>query len=93
MDYLLDNEGKMLLKNGDFVIGDSDGQEINLLLVSSPGDWKENPAVGCNIQTLLKSRSTETRIKKIINEQLTNDGFKKINIKLDYPNINVDAIR
>lgn len=93
MDYLLDNEGKMLIKNGDFVIGESEQQEIELLLMSSPGDWKENPAVGCALPTLIKSRSTETKIKKVINQQLTNDGFKNISIELNYPKIAVDANR
>lgn len=93
MDYLLDTNGKMLLKNGDFVIGESEQQEIDLLLMSSPGDWKENPAVGVNLPQLVKSRSTETAIKKSIHEQLTADGFKKITIKINYPNIEVDAIR
>lgn len=93
MDYLLENNGRMQIKNGDFVIGDSDQQEIELLLISSPGDWKENPAVGVNLPQLVKSRSTETSIKKVINEQLIADGFKKVTIKLDYPNIEVDATR
>lgn len=93
MDYLLDTNGKMLIKNGDFVIGNSDQQEIELLLLSSPGDWKENPAVGINMPQLVKSRSTETAIKKVIHEQLEADGFKNITVKLNYPNIEIDAIR
>lgn len=93
MDYLLNNDGKMIVKNGDFVIGESDGQEIELLLVSNPGDWKENPAVGCSMISLVKSRSTETKIKKVINQQLSNDGFKNIKIQMNYPDVSVDANR
>lgn len=93
MDFLLDTSGDISINNGDFAIQKSEQQEVELLLMSSVGDWKENPSVGVNMPQLVKSRSTETAIKKVIHEQLADDGFKKVNIKINYPNIEIDAIR
>lgn len=93
IDITLDKDNDLLIKNGDFVLGDCEGQDIEFLLESFKGEWKENPRVGAEIIKLVKSRATETRIKRDANEQLSNDGFKEIDISIDYPNVNVDAKR
>lgn len=92
-DFLLNADGSMKIANGDFVIGDSESQDIELIITSQKGDWKENPLVGVGIGQLIKSRATETKIKKEIDQQLTNDGFKSIDINIEYPEVYVDANR
>ena len=42
-DILLDNNWDLLTKDGDFVIGESTIQHQELLILSSKGDFKENP--------------------------------------------------
>ena len=92
-DYLLTDTGDLSIVNGDFAIGDSELQDIELLITSAKGAWKEHPLTGVGIRQLVKSRATEVRIKRDINEQLTLDGFKSIDIDIDYPNVQVDANR
>lgn len=92
-DFLLSDDGEMRIENGDFVIGDSESQDVELLITSSKGAWKEHPLTGVGIAQLIKTRATEVRIKRDINEQLMLDGFKNIDIDIDYPDLNVDANR
>jgi hypothetical protein len=92
-DILLDENGDLKIANGDFVIGDSNDQEIENLLVSAKGAFKEFPLVGGDIGKMLKSRSGQTAALKEIKYQLKNDGFDDYNIKIDDQDINVSATR
>jgi hypothetical protein len=92
-DFLLNDDGDMTIANGDFLIGDSEAQDVELLITSSKGAWKEHPLTGVGIDQLVKTRSTEVRIKRDINEQLTLDGFINIDIDIEYPDVHVDANR
>lgn len=85
MDILLDENKRLRIENGDFVIGKSEQQEIELLLTSFKGSWKESPEVGIGIKHLLKSRNAPATIKREANLQLAADGFKVKNITIDYP--------
>lgn len=92
-DFLLDDGLDLTIRNGDFAIADTEAQDIELLIRSQKGAWKENPLTGVGIAQLVKSRATEVRIKRDINEQLMLDGFINIEINIDYPEVNVDANR
>ncbi|PIB28910.1 hypothetical protein BFP77_08310 [Maribacter sp. 4U21] len=48
-DYLLDDNGDLLIENGDFVIGNSELQHQQDLLASHKGEWKEYPEIGVGI--------------------------------------------
>lgn len=80
-DLLLDENGDLKIVNGDFVIGDASEQSVEQLLISKPGEWKEFPQVGCNIQ---KSRNgkIDRFLERNIRVQLESDGFKvgKLNV-------------
>jgi hypothetical protein len=92
-DLLLTDTGGLMIVNGDFVIGDNEVQDVELLITSSKGAWKEHPLTGVGIAQLIKTRATEVRIKRDINEQLMLDGFKNIDVDIDYPDLHVDATR
>jgi len=92
-DLLLDEDLDLKIINGDFVLADTEVQDMELLISSNKGAWKEHPTTGVGVVQLIKSRATEVRIKRDINEQLTLDGFKNIDVDIDYPSVNVDANR
>lgn len=92
-DFLLNDDGDIRFENGDFVIRDSEAQDVELLITSSKGAWKEHPLTGVGIAQLIKTRATEVRIKRDINEQFMLDGFINIDIDIDYPDVHVDANR
>ena len=55
-DFLLDNTGDLLVaSNGDFSIGDSTVQEVQDIIMSYPGWWKQFPLVGCAAPNYLNS--------------------------------------
>lgn len=54
-DYLLDDDGDLLIQDGDFVVGTSDNQHIRDILVSFQGEWKQFPLIGAGIITAISS--------------------------------------
>ncbi len=53
-DILLDEDGDLLIVNGDFVIGESIDQEVGLILQSNKGEYKEFPTFGLNLIELTR---------------------------------------
>ncbi len=74
-DFLLDSTGDLLIKDGDFVIGLSDGQHIKDIMQSVPGWWKEFPLVGFNPFQFLNSRTSVQQQKQTARQQLEGDKF------------------
>jgi phage baseplate assembly protein W len=78
-DFLSDADGDILIEGGDFVVGDSDEQHVADILLSNKGDWRQNPAVGCNMVAFLKgnnSASLRERVRILIRTQLEYDGYR-----------------
>ena len=48
-DILIDATGDIACRNGDFVIGDSIAQEVDAIILASPGHYKETPMIGPSI--------------------------------------------
>lgn len=73
-DILLDANKNVLMRNGDFVIGESDQQNIELILSTNPNDWKESPVVGA---ALIKSLGGDINgfVKRNVTVQLEADGY------------------
>ncbi len=93
-DLLLDENGDIQFdENGDITLGESEQQDVELILATRPGDWKEHPSTGVNIGQFIKSREAHASIAREVNLQLKEDGFKVSKVEVDYPNIHVDAIR
>ena len=84
-DFALSNN-EISIKNGDFVISESDNQHIADTLNAFPGWWKENPADGIGLFSYYNSSGQEQALKRAIQIQLTADGYKVSN-----PQISVDA--
>ena len=76
-DILLDNEHAPQIANGDFVCGASDDQHVELLLMATPGQFKENPLVGIGLQNYInKPTTTSIQMKRNITVGLAADGYK-----------------
>ena len=74
-DFLLDDDGDILIQNGDFVIGLSDENHIQDLIESFVGWWKEFPSVGVGIKQYQGSAGKEQEIEQSIKLQLQKDGY------------------
>ncbi|HWY13255.1 MAG TPA: hypothetical protein VN026_18130 [Bacteroidia bacterium] len=86
-DYLLDANGDPLIKDGDFVVGDSDDQHIQDVIVSFLGEWKQDPTIGCEILTSLYSSTPQNDINNV-KTQLQKAGYQlnQLNIFIDTNN-------
>lgn len=92
-DFLLDDNGDLLIQNGDFVIGESDNQHQLDILLSEKGEWKEFPEIGVGINEMLSDddfveflieakKNLEYDGMSINNIEFTGDG--KLNIDGKY---------
>lgn len=72
---LLDENGDLLLKNGSLVIGDIDQQVAELIISAYPGEVKENPILGCNVNSQLNGAANSFWRSNAI-KQLKSEGLK-----------------
>jgi hypothetical protein len=83
-DIALDNN-ELVIKNGDFVIAQSDTQHVVDTLNAFAGWWKEFPLDGVGIFSFTKSPADVQAINRKIRIELESDGYaiKAPVVKLD----------
>jgi hypothetical protein len=91
-DIMIDSTGDLVIDNGDFKIGKSDGQHIECILRSSEGHFKEFPLCGADIQSAING-IIDGAYRKKVRLQLVRDGYKVKTV--DYTNsiLSIDATR
>lgn len=89
-DFLIDQNSNLLIDGGDWQIGDSHHQHIELLLTSLPGQWKENPETGVGL-SLSQKGLIDGFIKRTIAVQLEADRFKLDHLQITEKGIIIDA--
>lgn len=89
-DILLNTDLDLDFVNGDLVIGDATKQNQHLLIISSKGDWKENPTIGVGAAGYLKDED-EAGLMAEIKTQFEKDGMKVSAINVSNENIEVSA--
>ena len=90
-DFLLDDDGDLLIINGDLVVGEDTTTDVALLMKSFKGEWKQHPLTGIEAVTMVKKRNGVARLKKEAKQQLRENGFTNIEITKDGEEINVNA--
>lgn len=81
-DILIGPETKdVIIRNGDFVIGDSQDQELELILSMEQGELKEDPMLGAGLMRLVQSNSNEWHVRQLVREHLARDGKNYEDIK------------
>jgi hypothetical protein len=88
-DILLDENYEILFENGDFKVGDSEGQHIKLLLDTFKGDWTQNPTTGIGL-IRWKNGRMDARFERECQLQFTADGLTDLKIKVINDTINID---
>ena len=89
-DILLDTDGDLKIENGDLVLGYSDTQHQNLLLVTFKGQWKEKPTMGVGAAGFLKDEDVQGLAAEI-KQEFERDGMRVNKIEVTTENIKVDA--
>lgn len=93
-DLAHDENGQVIIENGDLVVRPSDEAHQLDLVVSAKGSWRFNPTVGVDIHKFLNSSAVVDEIYQNIQEQMTIDGYsvKEINLTTD-GQLSIDAKR
>jgi len=70
------NENYMpVLKNGDFVISESDTQHVGDIVMSHPGEYKNTPMLGFAAILYVKKNINHSQFKRDLKIQLEYDGY------------------
>ncbi len=91
-DLLTDSSGDVMIKDNDLVIGFSDFQHQEHLLVAQKGDLKESPTVGVGIENFINDSEVDGLLAEIKSE-FTKDGMlvKKIGFDEQTGNLSYEA--
>jgi hypothetical protein len=81
-DILLNSEFDLDIQDGDFVIGRSDEQQQEILMLATPGDFKQSPEVGIDLISFINESEIEKMVDAV-REQFTYDGMKVSNVIYD----------
>ncbi len=96
-DIMLGIDGDLLIQDGDIVLGDSDDQHNQHLLVAAPGLIRRSPLSGIGMQARLKGQLSLKEADKLNQEvqlQLQADGVQNPVIKLNsIIDLNIDGTR
>lgn len=95
-DILLDDDGDLLISNGDFTIGYSDSMHQMHIIEAPTGSYKEYPLVGVGIFQYVNSAGEENKIKQEIQIQLEDDKYLVNKVKITTSKefkISIDAER
>jgi hypothetical protein len=80
-DIVLDSEFDLKIVNGDFVIDESETQEVALILSMSQGELKSDPLIGANLIEFIRGGKDKVKIEKHIRSQLELDDKDYDDIK------------
>ena len=83
-DILLDEQGDLLIRNGDLVIGDDSAQVLSLLVASVQGMWEQHPHAGIGLVKYLGAPLTPETIaiaQRDFDLQLKPEGYSESEIK------------
>ena len=92
-DILLNQNDDLIIKNGDFLIGNSEAQNLDHLCRANIGSLKHDPLTGIGIINLAKTRIDEPKFYTNTKVQLKADGWINESIIIDQQEIEINAIR
>lgn len=73
-DILLNENNELEIINGDFAVGESELQEVAIILQLRQGELKSDPALGVNLQHYANSKENRTAVERVIKIHLQRDG-------------------
>lgn len=96
-DIILDDNFDCTISDGDFLTGNSEEQNMQLIMITNKGSLRRNALVGIGAGKFLKRKLTVKNIdefKHSIYLQLKMDGYKKIDTQINsFEDINIKAER
>ncbi|AJA67312.1 hypothetical protein MYRA21_0068 [Myroides sp. A21] len=78
---LLDSTGDLLIKDKQMVVGDSEMQEVGVILMMNQGEQKFEPYLGANLINLVGTKVKHFELSSRIKTQMTLDNKRYEDIK------------
>ena len=82
-DLMLDDNGDLLIENGDLVLGDADNQNVQLIFQAYKGEIRSSPELGFGAGKYVKSTDPKARFKRDLKVELAKDNYKDVDIEID----------
>lgn len=74
-DIILNNEnGDLLIANGDFILDDSTWQDVGIIIKMNQGELKSDPILGASLIRKKKMNASKLEIEEIVKLHLKRDG-------------------
>lgn len=89
-DILLDPDFDLVIKNGDFVIGESANQHQQCLLLAEKASYKQYPLTGVGIASFLKDDNSNELLREI-RLQFSKDGMSVNKLGIENGKLKVEA--
>jgi len=70
----VDNPFELMFLQGDFIIDQTDEQNVRLALLSGKGNWKQYPLIGAELFKMLH-QSFRTDVKQRVTNELKRIGY------------------
>ncbi len=94
-DFLIN--GDIGIKDGDLVVGDSDGQNIEFIISAKPGQFYQFPTLGVGITDQINSSISKQELRIKIKNNLEADNYRvnRIDVSgtLDQLLTKIDAVK
>lgn len=88
-DFILGADGDLQIVDGDFLVGQSDDQNVAQILKATKGSFKQFPLLGVGIELDINGLINGATKRKI-RLHLDSDGYKVIGIEQEDRSINID---
>ncbi len=91
-DIQVNENHEPIIKNGDFVVGESDQQHVIDITFAHPGEYKAFPMLGFGAVLHLKKNKNDYQFKRDLKIQLEYDGYSNPDIDLSkgYENLKIN---
>lgn len=89
-DFLLDSDFDLMIKDGDFLLGESNQQHQQSILLAEKGAFKQHPTLGVGLFSFLKNENPNELLREIRLE-FDNDGMKIKRIGFEGGKLKIDA--
>ncbi len=81
-DILLDEDNDLIIQSGDFVLDESEEQDIKMILQAVKNDYKQFPEIGVDLVKKIEASGSSLKLKQDIKINLRMDDItKRFNIK------------
>lgn len=78
------------ISDGALQVGDVQAQNMALILITNPGEFKENPEVGVGIESWVND-DNPSDLKLEIKKQLKADDYTVSSVSIDGGDLNINA--